>query len=121
MSKMILKTIGVSCICAMMALSAAAGAYAATEAPELPDTTVTDLVGETSPVLPVETQISELRIGDVNKNGRLDVSDATSVQLYCAYQLELDKEQLVVGDVNKDGIVDITDASLIQLMVAAEG
>ena len=97
MSKMFMKTIGAACLCAVMAMSTAAGAFAATGAPELPEVGITEPV--TEPV-------------------RLDVADATNVQLYCAYQMTFDAEQMITADINKDGIVDITDASLIQLMVA---
>ena len=113
MSKMFMKTIGAACLCAVMAMSTAAGAFAATGAPELPEVGITEPVTE-----PVSANVSEIKMGDTNKNGSLDVADATNVQLYCAYQMTFDAEQMITADINKDGIVDITDASLIQLMVA---
>lgn len=56
--------------------------------------------------------------GDVNGDGKIDVTDATLVQLYAAEMLELTDEQLKAADANSDGKVDVTDATYIQLFVA---
>lgn len=56
--------------------------------------------------------------GDVNRDGVVDVTDATHVQLYAADLTEFDDLQLVIGDLNSDGIVDISDATQIQRIAA---
>ena len=56
--------------------------------------------------------------GDVNGDGKIDVTDATLVQLYAAEMLELSDEQLKAADANSDGKVDVTDATYIQLYAA---
>ncbi len=53
-------------------------------------------------------------IGDVNRDGNVDVLDAVIVQKYSASKGTLDDEQLYIGDVNDDGTVDILDAVQIQ-------
>ena len=53
-------------------------------------------------------------IGDVNRDGNVDVLDAVLVQKYSASKATLDDEQLYIGDVNDDGTVDILDAVQIQ-------
>ena len=53
-------------------------------------------------------------IGDVNRDGNVDVLDAVLVQKYAASKATIDDEQLYIGDVNDDGTVDILDAVQIQ-------
>ena len=53
-------------------------------------------------------------IGDVNRDGFVDVLDAVIVQKYAASKTTLDDEQLYIGDVNDDGNVDVLDAVQIQ-------
>lgn len=57
-------------------------------------------------------------LGDVNRDGVVDINDATYVQMYAAELIALDAEQLVLGDVNRDGVVDINDATYIQMYAA---
>lgn len=57
--------------------------------------------------------------GDVNKDGRIDVTDATLIQKHLAEIDTLDKNQCVLADINNDGEVDITDATMI-MSIAAE-
>ena len=53
-------------------------------------------------------------IGDVNRDGNVDVLDAVLVQKYSASKATLDDEQLYIADVNDDGTIDILDAVQIQ-------
>ena len=53
-------------------------------------------------------------IGDVNRDGSVDVLDAADVQKYSTDKLELDKNQLMLADVNNDNNVDVLDAADIQ-------
>lgn len=60
----------------------------------------------------------ELKLGDVNRNGSVDVGDATLVQKSAAEIYTLSKTQRYSADVNGDGKIDIMDATLIQQYVA---
>lgn len=56
--------------------------------------------------------------GDVNGDSKVDVTDATLVQLNSAELFTLTGEQLPAADANGDGKVDVTDATYIQLYAA---
>ena len=58
------------------------------------------------------------KIGDINRDGNVDVLDAIVAQKYAADKTTLDAEQLYIGDVNNDGEVDVLDAILIQKYAA---
>ena len=60
---------------------------------------------------------SQYEFGDVNRDGVIDIMDATLVQKKAADKAVLDDEQIILGDVNGDGEVDISDATLIQKFV----
>ena len=53
-------------------------------------------------------------IGDVNRDGYVNVLDAVVVQKAAAKRITLDAEQIYLGDVNDDGNVDVLDAVQIQ-------
>ena len=57
-------------------------------------------------------------LGDVNNDGKIDITDATLVQMIAAEILVPTDTQKLVGDVNNDGKIDITDATLIQMFAA---
>ncbi|MBR1482799.1 MAG: leucine-rich repeat protein, partial [Ruminococcus sp.] len=57
-------------------------------------------------------------LGDVNGDGKIDITDATLIQLHVAQSRLLEGEDFAVADVNGDNKVDITDATLIQLHTA---
>lgn len=60
-------------------------------------------------------------IGDVDGNGVLDVSDATTIQKYLAGLIELTYRQRRVADVDKTGVVDIFDATAIKYLLVGRG
>ena len=60
---------------------------------------------------------SQFEFGDVNRDGAIDIMDATLIQKKAADKAVLDEEQMIPGDVNGDGGVDILDATLIQKFV----
>ena len=60
---------------------------------------------------------SSYEFGDVNRDGVIDIMDATLVQKYSVGKAALDNEQKILGDVNGDGEVDIIDATLVQKFV----
>ena len=57
-------------------------------------------------------------MGDVNRDGVVDVNDVTYVQMYAADLIEFDDEQFMHADFNMDNVVDISDATEIQMMIA---
>ena len=56
--------------------------------------------------------------GDVNLDGKVDVTDATTVQKICAGLGVYSDEQLGAADANRSGSVDIVDATYIQRLAA---
>ena len=69
----------------------------------------------------VDTSIEiepDVLIGDVNGDGKIDVSDATIVQMFAAEVIIPTDEQKKAADVNNDGKIDVTDATLIQMFAA---
>lgn len=53
-------------------------------------------------------------LGDVNRDGIVNIHDATIIQKHIVNLYEFTDEQVVIADVNLDGIVDITDVTKIQ-------
>ena len=60
----------------------------------------------------------EYEVGDVNRDGDINIKDATIVQEYVAKYVVLDETQLILADVNMDNDVNIKDATYIQEIVA---
>ena len=57
-------------------------------------------------------------VGDVSGDARVDVTDATLIQMNAAEVIELTGRQQRAADVNHDGKIDVTDATTIQLYAA---
>ena len=68
------------------------------------------VVGSSSP--------DETLKGDVNRDGRVTVVDATLVQKYVVSLVEFDSETLKVADINGDGEANVVDSTLIQKIVS---
>ncbi len=62
----------------------------------------------------------DLLIGDVNRDGKINVFDVTAIQRYAALFEQLDDEQMIIADTNFDGKVNIFDASEIQRFIAGD-
>lgn len=58
------------------------------------------------------------QIGDVNHDGKIDINDATTTQLYLAGKVAASSVALDKADITYDKKVNIRDATLIQLIVA---
>ena len=63
---------------------------------------------------PVETKTQGLGVGDVNADGRIDITDATAIQKYVAGVLKLSEEEVKWCDFDFDGQVTIVDATCLQ-------
>ncbi len=57
-------------------------------------------------------------IGDVNRNGTLDINDVTEIQKHLALLSKLDIEQYRLADYDRNKVVDINDATWIQYVLA---
>ena len=57
-------------------------------------------------------------LGDVNRDGGVDVRDATEIQRYVAKVVDLDDQQLYLADVDGNKGVDVRDATTIKRWVA---
>ena len=62
--------------------------------------------------------VTDYQIGDVNGDGKVDITDATMIQKAVAELIELDEAQRAAADVNGDGKIDITDATHLQKYLA---
>lgn len=60
----------------------------------------------------------EFELGDVNRDGKLNIRDATLIQKFLAKISELDHEQVKLADYQTDGKVNIKDATRIQKKLA---
>ncbi len=60
----------------------------------------------------------EFELGDVNRDGKLNIRDATLIQKFLAKISELDDEQVKLADYQTDGKVNIKDATRIQKKLA---
>lgn len=69
-------------------------------------------------VVTVEAEASEFEIGDVNKDGKLNIRDATVIQKYIAKMTDLDEEALSLADFDGNGKVNVKDATAIQKKIA---
>ena len=54
------------------------------------------------------------KFGDVNLDGKVDVTDATLLQKYVTHKETLTTTQLYAGDVSGEGVVNVKDVTLIQ-------
>lgn len=57
---------------------------------------------------------SEKLLGDVNKDGKLSITDATDIQKYVVGNIYLTPSKVSCGDVNGDGVINVLDATEIQ-------
>lgn len=62
--------------------------------------------------------VPDAKLGDVNRDGNINIKDVTLIQKNIAFMVTLDAEQKTLADVNKDGNVNIKDATTIQKFIA---
>lgn len=60
------------------------------------------------------TANAAVNYGDVNSDGKINVLDATNIQLASAEMIKFTDEQKILADVDGDGVVNIKDVSYIQ-------
>ncbi len=64
--------------------------------------------------------IDGLKLGDVNRDGSVDVLDSIDIQKYTIDKIEFDEEQLSVADLNNDEEINVLDALIIQKYVVGK-
>ena len=90
-----------------------------------PSSTVTEPLEsttETEATVPTQetttTPQPEFEMGDVNRDGKLNIKDATAIQKYLAKMIDFEDVQLVLADYNNDNKVNIKDVTYIQKKLA---
>ena len=71
--------------------------------------------GENTPTNP---PVANPKLGDVNRDGNINIKDVTLIQKTIAFMVTIDSEQRTLADVTKDGNVNIKDATTIQKYIA---
>ena len=66
----------------------------------------------------VSATANTYKLGDVNRDGAVNIRDATLIQYYAAYIEDLDADQLYLANVNGDDTVNVRDATYIQYYAA---
>ena len=66
------------------------------------------------------TTASGYQLGDVNKDNKINVRDATEIQKHVAKIISLDNEAQMVADYNGDGRISVKDATEIQKKIAGK-
>lgn len=61
---------------------------------------------------------AEFEIGDANKDGKLNIRDATIIQKHLAKMVALDEKAVALADFDLNGKVNIKDATMIQKKIA---
>ena len=64
------------------------------------------------------SSFSQFKLGDLNSDGTVNISDVTTIQRYLTKAITFTDEQLAVADTNGDGKVDISDATYLQMYLA---
>lgn len=62
--------------------------------------------------------LHEVKLGDANTDGIVNINDVTAIQSQKAEMISLDEIQLLSADINHDRKVDIADATLLQRYLA---
>lgn len=61
---------------------------------------------------------AEFEVGDANKDGKLNIRDATIIQKHLAKMVALDEKAVALADFDLNGKVNIKDATMIQKKIA---
>lgn len=93
---------------------------ATTAVAEPSETTETTEVTETTEATEPSSTVpeAEFEIGDANKDGKLNIRDATIIQKHLAKMVTLDENAVALADFDLNGKVNIKDATMIQKKIA---
>ena len=62
--------------------------------------------------------VSDIELGDVNRNGRIDIGDAVLILRHYTGLITLEEAETALGDANCDFVLDVSDAVAILRHVA---
>lgn len=80
--------------------------------------TLTDMLGNNQTVkVCVDNIIEKDLLGDLNLDGKLDISDLGIMAAYIVGKADFDERQIKVGDLNGDGHIDISDLSILAKII----
>ena len=79
-----------------------------------------DLYTVDTVIVPESDQTLVFKKGDVNKDGTIDVLDASMIQKYASDKANFTLNQIATGDINYDGNTDVLDAAIIQKYAAGK-
>lgn len=68
----------------------------------------------------VDVTVREFELGDVNKNGKIDIGDVQRLFNYVGGSLTMPAEDLQIADVNKNGKIDIGDVQMLFTQVGKQ-
>ena len=94
------------------------GTEPTTAAPTTEPPTQTEPPTTTAPPTEPPTTLPKYQLGDVDRDTRLSIKDATEIQKQLAHLVTFDAEQTALADFNKDGSVSIKDSTAIQMRLA---
>ncbi len=60
---------------------------------------------------------AEVKLGDVNSDGKISIKDATLVQMYVCGLVDLEDDLLVAADVDRNSHVNVSDATYIMKFI----
>ena len=62
--------------------------------------------------------LDEVKLGDANGDGSVNINDVTQIQRHLAELESLEGIYLHAADANQDGTLDISDATTLQMYLA---
>lgn len=65
-----------------------------------------------------ENGVPVLQMGDANKDGKLNIRDATYIQKFVASIVDMTESEIIRADINFDGKINVRDATYIQKLLA---
>ena len=66
----------------------------------------------------ISYDLINLKLGDVNLDGVININDVTYIQMHDVQLITLGELEKKAADVNRDGEITIRDATLIQMYLA---
>ncbi len=86
--------------------------YSITEGMEMP-AVVTTVTKKTTVTTTTEPPVTTL-YGDINKSGKVDLSDLVTLNQYLVKDITLTSSELLLADVTADGFIDVADVALMK-------
>ena len=62
----------------------------------------------------IKAYTNDVKLGDVDQDNRINISDATLIQKYIIGITSFNKKQAIVADIDRNNVISVSDATLIQ-------